>query len=130
MKIRVNKSQFTRYNGINGIQVDLMLNPMYDDRTYCKRTHPMYPNRPIDSFRMDILDFGTADGTDNIQLLSVKDTYYNFVVSGSHTPSGPISNGGQASSAIQGYSLHMSASAGLVIRDVSRTGSIVFETAE
>lgn len=122
-------AQFTRYHGINGIKVDLMANPMYDDNTYCKRYHPAYPGRPIDSFRMTILDFGGYNGDSNIKLISQKDTYKNFYVAGSHTPYGPVTSG-QATSAVSGYSLHTSGSAGIVMHDVSRGGELIFDLAD
>lgn len=69
-------AQFTRYRGPEGICVDLIKNPMYDSRRFCKRNHPLYPERPIDSARMTFLDFGSSEGESNIQMLKVKDTYY------------------------------------------------------
>lgn len=120
-------AQFTRYNGPEGIVIDIAKHPMYDDRTYCKRSHPAYPGIPIDSFRMDFLDFGSFNGEGNIKMLTVKDTYTNFYVSGSYTPMGPVKSG-QAGSAKAGYSLHTSGTAGLMIADVTRCSSLIFDT--
>jgi hypothetical protein len=88
-------AQFTRYRGPEGIVVDLSKNAMYDDRMYCKRMHPQYPNYPIDSARMTFLDFGASGGDQNIMMLKVKDTFRWGYVAGTHTPTGPI-KGGQA----------------------------------
>ena len=46
---------------------------MYDNRQYCKQTHPQYANIPVDSFRYTFLDFGgagTSEGraTNNIMM--------------------------------------------------------------
>lgn len=86
-------AQFTRYRGPQGIVIDLMTNPFYDDNTYCQRTHPAYPGIPIDSFRMDFLDFGDFNGQGNINMLTVKDSYINGYVAGTWSPSGPTKSG-------------------------------------
>ena len=43
-------AQFVHYQGLNGIEVDLMINPLYDSTLFCKRMHPVYTNKPIDSW--------------------------------------------------------------------------------
>lgn len=47
----------------------------YDDKMYCKRMHPQYPGKPIDSARFTFLDLGSSEGESNITLLRQKDTY-------------------------------------------------------
>jgi hypothetical protein len=117
-------AQFTRYNGPEGIVVDVTKNAFYDDRTYCKRSHPFYPNVPIDSFRMTVLDFGESQGQKNIQMISVKDTYINGYVAGTYTPSGPVTSGAMGS-AKAGYSLHTAGTMGVILRDPSRCGELI-----
>jgi hypothetical protein len=92
---------------------------MYDDRRNCKISHPLYPGKPVDSFRMTFLDFGSFQGDANIKMLTIKDTYQSFYVAGSWTPTGPVKSG-QATSNVNGYSLHVRGSAGIVLHDASR----------
>ena len=72
-----------------------MVNRMNDDRTYCKRMHPQYPNLPVDSARFTFLDLGTSNGAANMQMLKVKDTFRWGYTAGTVTPTGPV-KGGQA----------------------------------
>jgi len=120
-------AQFTRYRGPQGIVVDIMTNPFYDDRTYCKRSHPAYAGIPIDSFRMDFLDFGDFSGEGNIQMLTVKDTYINGYVAGTYTPSGPVTSG-MMGSAKNGYSLLTEMTGGIIVQDVSRCSSLIYDS--
>ena len=119
-------AQFKRYLGPEGIVVDLHLNSMYDSRDYCKRMHPQYPNLPVDSARMTFLDFGSEGGENNISMLKVKDTFRWGFVAGSHTPTGPV-KGGQAGSMKAGYDLFTEGTAGLLVRDVTRCGELIYD---
>lgn len=118
-------AQFTRYTGPQGITVDLMLNPLYDDLRYCKTFHPLYPEYPIDSARMTVLDFTAQGIASNIELLKVKDTFYYGYVPGMLGPNGPINNGGIMGSHKAGYSVAVQGTAGVVIRDVTRCGELI-----
>lgn len=119
-------AQFTRYNGPHGMTIDLMVNRMYDDRTYCKRMHPQYPNLPVDSARFTFLDLGTSGGESNMQMLKVKDTFRWGYVSGTVTPMGPV-KGGQAGAMKAGYDMFTEATAGLFIRDITRCGEFIYD---
>lgn len=122
-------AQFKRYLGPEGIDVMLNLNGMYDDRTYCKRMHPQYPNYPIDSARMTFLNFaseGKGSLDNNIMMLKVKDTFRWGYVPGTHTPTGPV-KGGMAGSLVAGYDMFTEGSAGVVIKDVTSCGEIIYD---
>lgn len=118
-------AQFTRYRGAEGICVDLIKNPMYDSRQYCKQMHPQYPNMPIDSARFTFLDFGGSDGVNNIQQLKVKNSFSHGYVPGTHTPSGPI-QGGMGAARQAGYDVWCQGTAGLFIRDITRAGELIY----
>jgi len=125
-------AQFTRYQGPEGIEVDLVLNPLYDDVKYSRRTHPDYPDRPIDSWRMTILDFGPAGENEsgnpegNIQMLKLKNFGRYGYVPGSVGPNGPV-KGGATMSAKAGCQYFIEDSAGIWVKDTSRTGEIIYE---
>ena len=68
-------AQFTKYIGVEGVEVELWYNPLNDSSKYSKRKHPQYKDRPLDSYRYTFLDFGTsmADGmaVDNVRMLKL-----------------------------------------------------------
>ena len=117
-------AQFTRYNGTVGINVDLVHNQMNDDNRYCKIYHPAYPGVPIDSFRMTVLDFSGEGGESNVQMITAKNTFHDFVVENAWGPSGAVK--GKVSSAKMSYSVHTSGTAGLLIKDPTRAGELIF----
>lgn len=117
-------AQFTKYVGPEGIEATLIKNPMYDSRRYNKRTHPQYTDKPIDSARMTFLDFGTSGGENNIMMLTVKDTYRWGIVLGTHGPNGPV-KGGQVAVKKAGYDMWTEGTAGLWIKDITRTGELI-----
>lgn len=119
-------AQFTRYRGPEGICVDLIKSPLYDSRVYNKRMHPLYPNMPIDSARFTFLDFGTSEGKNNIQMLKQKDTFTWGYHAGTYTPAGPV-KGGAVSNLKAGYDWFCTGSAGLLIRDVTRAGELIYD---
>lgn len=122
-------AQFTHYQGPEGIEVDLMLNPQYDNLKYCKKTHPEFNNRPIDSWRMTILDFEAPSSTSfgsNINFLEVKDTYKEGYITGTVGPNGPI-KGGATTKLIGAYERFVEGSAGIQIVDATRTGELIFD---
>jgi hypothetical protein len=122
-------AQFTKYIGPEGICVTLIKNPMYDDKFYCPEMSPFKANMPIDSFRFTFLDFGkNKDMENNIEFVSVEDTYRWGYVSGTVTPTGPV-KGGSATSLTAGITYFMEGSAGVWMKDVSRCGELILDVA-
>jgi hypothetical protein len=119
-------AQFTHYQGPEGIELTLIKNPLYDSRKYSKRMHPLYPEFPIDSARMTFLDFGSSGGDNNIQMLTVKDTYRFGYTVGTVGPNGPV-KGGQAGVLKAGYDMFTEGTAGLWIKDVTRCGELIYD---
>ena len=117
-------SRFVKYNGIYNEQITLRYISMYDDRRNCLQSHPLYPGKPVDSFRMTFADFGSYNGDQNIKMLTVKDTYQDFYVAGSWSPMGAVKSG-QATSNVNGYSLHVRGTAGIVMHDPTRGGELI-----
>lgn len=119
-------AQFTRYNGPEGIVVDIVKNPMYDSREFCKRMHPQYPNIPIDSARFTFLDFGSSGSDNNIMMLKMKDSFKHGYTVGLVGPNGPV-QGGQVTSLKNGYDVGAQGSAGFWIKDVTRCGEYIYD---
>lgn len=118
-------AEFRRYTGPNGVVVDLVLNPQYDDLQYCKTFHPLYPEYPIDSGRMTFLDFSPYGIANNIELLKVKDTFYYGHTENMIGPNGPVKNG-KFGGLKAGYDVAIQGTAGIIIRDVTRCGELIF----
>ena len=119
-------AQYTHYQGPEGIEVTVTKNPMNDSRRFQKRTHPQYPDIPIDSARMTFLDFGSSGGQDNISMLKLKDSFRHGYTVGTIGPNGPV-QGGQAGALIAGYDIFTEGSAGLWIKDITRGGELIFD---
>jgi hypothetical protein len=125
-------AQFTHYQGPNGVEVSLMHTPVYDSKKYSKLEHPLYPGYTIDSGRMTFLDFGsTRQGTsgvsNNISIVSVKDTFRHFCITGSVGPMGPMTGGEKTSVAKAGYDVYVEGTGGLWIKDVTRAGELILD---
>jgi hypothetical protein len=116
-----------------------MLNPAYDNQYFQMKMHPVETNFTVDSWRADILDFGSSlqqgSGSSDPNISMVKEKYCDYSIShrGKWDPKSglPITDGGYGvAGAISGYSLNEEKSAGLMIADVSRCGAIYLATEE
>lgn len=131
-------STFSSYKGFT-VDINVTHNKAYDNQDFCPQPHPQYPNIPVDSWRADILDFGTSTqklgDIDNITALA--ETYANYYITynGKHynpwdMKAGkgglPIADGGLGTvgTHISGYSVHMEKSGGLLVVDPTRCGVI------
>lgn len=121
-------AQFTHYQGPEGIEVTVIKNPLYDDRRYCKRMHPDFPDMPIDSWRMTFLDFGRAgDSNSNINMLKVKDTYRYGYQAGTVGPDGKPVQGGAVTSLEAGCTWFVENTAGIWMVDPTRGGELILD---
>lgn len=127
-------SHFAKYTGFN-FDICVMQNDAFDDASICPQMHPTLTNRPVDSWRGEILDFGMSESamskseTDNIMF--VAQTYCDYNIS---SLSGkwkaydgktflPITDGGNGLlGGISGYSRLMEKSHGLLVVDATRCG--------
>jgi hypothetical protein len=129
-------SYFASYRGFT-VDIMVMENPAYDNLYYSPQRHPVKTNVPIDSWRADILDFGyskqqgTGGTTDNISMIAEEYCDYHITYNGKwygayDGKSGmPITDGGLGQAGgVSGYSIIREKSAGLMVADVTRCGSI------
>jgi hypothetical protein len=123
-------AQFVEYRGPAGINVTLVVNPLYDDPANCPEMHPIYTNMPVDSARFTFLDFGKTgkvdkmNMTDNIQFLQLKDGDRHGYVEGTVGPGGPIKGRG-TTSMIAGYTSFCETTGGIVVFDTTRCGELI-----
>lgn len=123
---------FASYKGFI-VEVQVMLNPAYDNQWFQPAMHPVHVNYTIDSWRADILDFGSTteqgSGRKDNNISMVMEEYCDYHIShrGKWDPKSglPITDGGLGlAGGVSGYTLIREKSAGLMIADVSRCGSI------
>jgi hypothetical protein len=116
--------QFVEYMGPQGIKVSLSIDSMYDDRERNKVYHP--DGGVAESYRYDILDVGTTDGEPNIRKVYVKGEE-NFM---GYIPGlrNPFSRGGERNimaNSTDGYEIHRGSICGAMVKDPSRTASLI-----
>lgn len=125
-------SYFTSFKGFI-VDINIIINPAYDNRWFQPRMHPVYTNYTVDSWRADILDFGSTEAqgaskTDpNISMVAERYCDYSIAYKGKWDPKSglPITDGGYGlAGGVSGYSLFEEKSAGVMIADVSRCGVI------
>jgi hypothetical protein len=120
-------AQFTHYRGPEGLDVTVVKNPLYDSRKYCKKMHPIYTDKPIDSWRMTVLDFGTSQGSDNIKMLKEKDTFTYGWKGGILDSSGKPVQGGPVSSMDRSVTFFISGSGAIHMTDPTRGGELILD---
>lgn len=79
--------------GPQGVELSLISYPAYDNPVNCRVPHPLYPDKPVDSGRLTILDFGStkADGNkNNIMMLTRENKFSYGHVPGRLTPTGMV----------------------------------------
>jgi hypothetical protein len=116
--------QFVEYMGPQGIKVSLSIDSLYDDRERNKIMHP--EGGVAESYRYDILDVGTTDGEPNIRKVYVKgqEDFMGYEPGLRH----PFSRGGERNimaNATDGYTIHRGSICGAMVKDPSRTATLL-----
>ena len=118
--------QFLEYRTVNGITFTLMHDPMKDDPIRNKLYHP--DGGLAESYKMDILDFGTANGEANIKKVAIKGDEEIFkYIPGMRDPYSPYNkttSPTMASTSVDGYEVHKMFIGGLKITNPMRTASL------
>jgi len=118
------RGQFLEYLGPNGIVVSLMHDPMKDDPERNKIKHP--DGGLAESYRYDILDMGMVDGEPNIQKVAIKgQSDIVGYVAGLRNPFTPDLANNIMSNPVDGYTVHRATHCGVMIKDPTRTASLI-----
>jgi hypothetical protein len=118
------RGQFLEYMGPNGIVVQLMHDPMKDDPERNKIKHPN--GGLAESYRYDILDMGMVDGEPNIQKVEIKGQ--GDIVgyeAGLRNPFTPDLANNIMSNPVDGYTVHRACYTGVMVKDPTRTASLI-----
>ena len=116
--------QFVTYDGPNGIKVNLSIDALYDDK---ERNKIMHPNGGVaESYRYDIMDVGTSAGEPNIRKVFVKgeEDGLGYILGLRH----PFASDGARNimaHSTDGYEVHRWAMCGAMVKDPSRTASLI-----
>lgn len=119
--------QFTTYKGLNGIELTLKHFPLYDNPVYNRKLHPI-TGKPLESYRMTIIDFGRRDGEANVQKVVRKGReLVMWYTGGSVAPGAGFSNSitTMRSNAKDGYSVHFLSEQGIRIADPTTSGELI-----
>ena len=116
--------QFIEYMGPQGIKVNLSIDSLYDDRERNKIYHP--DGGVAESYRYDILDVGTSDGEPNIRKVYVRDQedIWGYEAGFRH----PFARNGEKSmmsNPTDGYTCHRGTICGAMVKDPSRTATLI-----
>ena len=115
--------QFVKYNMGNGASLELIHNPVYDDRESNFEIDPV-TGFPIESQRITFLDFSGQGNKSNIKLMHKQDGFAFAYIRGLYGPYGP-SNGGEAAHSGSYYEMHVEKSCGAHIEDVTKCGELI-----
>lgn len=115
--------QFVRYNMANGSSLELVHNPLYDDREINFEIDPV-TGFPMESQRITFLDFSGENKKSNIKIMNKKDGFAFTYVEGMYGPYGP-KNGGSSAHSGSYYEMHVEKTCGIHIEDVTKCGELV-----
>jgi len=117
--------QFVQYKMHNGAELELVHNPMYDDRSINFEIDPI-TGYPTESMRFTFLDFSGDSGASNVQLVNKKNGYKFGYVGGLVNPYGP-NKGNLMSHSGEYYSMHVSKICGVHIEDITKCGELILK---
>jgi hypothetical protein len=116
--------QYVKYRMANGAELELVHNPLYDDREINFEIDPV-TGYPMESQRITFLDFsGQGEGGSNIQLMNRANSFKLAYIHGLHSPYGPVNNKAAAHSGDY-YEMHVQKQCGIHIEDISRCGELI-----
>ena len=116
--------QYVKYRMANGAELELIHNPLYDDREINFEIDPV-TGYPTESQRITFLDFsGIEAGNSNIQIVNRANSFKLAYIHGLHSPYGPVNNKAAAHSGDY-YEMHVQKQQGVHIEDVSRCGELI-----
>jgi hypothetical protein len=119
--------QFVRYNMANGSSLELIHNPLYDDREINFEIDPL-TGFPKESQRITFLDLSGQGNSSNIKLVKRKDSFTFGYVEGMFGPYGP-KKGGTAAHAGDYYEMHVGKVCGVQIDDITKCGELILTRA-
>ncbi len=121
--------QFTTYKMLNGIELTLKHFPLYDNVVYNRKLHPI-SGKPLESYRMTFIDFGSRDGEANVQKVVRKDREMSmWHVAGSVAPGvgHAKSSSTLRANSKDGYTVNFLTEQGIMIKDPTTSGELIMD---
>jgi hypothetical protein len=115
--------QFVKYQMANGATLELIHNPLYDDREINFEIDPV-TGYPVESMRFTFLDFSNGGGH-NVKRMKYNKGYKLGYVAGLTDPYGPVTSNKLMSHSGDYYEMHVVDECGVHIEDVSRCGELI-----
>ena len=124
--LKYNEAQFAGAILVNGIKVNILLDPMKDSWVINQITHPQ--GGLAQSYVYDIWDVGTTNGEPNVMKVAVKgmEEYFAYIpgMRDPFTPGSPLKPK-LAATPVDGYRIDKMFIGGLVIKNPLKTGRII-----
>lgn len=126
-RIVLDEGQMMSYVFVNGIKINFILDKMKDNTIFNTLPHPS--GGPITSYIYDIYDFGSTNGTPNVQQIKVKDyeELYGYVA-GMRDPFQPYNNLStprMMSTSKDGYAVYKQWAGGIHVNNPKKTGRYI-----
>lgn len=114
--------QFVKYRMANGIELEMVHNPLNDDRNLHTEVNPL-TGKPYESEKITFLDFAGDSAKSNIRKMKKENGYAFGYVEGMYGPTGP-SKGGKMAHAGSYYEMHVEDHMGVQIDDPTKCGML------
>lgn len=125
--ISLDEGQIAKYISVNGIEFNVVLDPMKDDPVRNKMWHPK--GGLVSSRIYDIWDVGTSNGESNIKRVAVKDNeeFFKYIpgMRDPFTPYNKPTTPQMTASSVDGYSVYKQYIGGMKLMNPLRTGRIM-----
>lgn len=116
--------QFVKYRMANGAELELIHNPLYDDKEINFEIDEV-TGYPTESMRFTFLDFSEGKGGPNVQIMNKNNGFKLGYVGGLQTPYGPSTKNSLMSHSGDYYEMHVQKQAGVHIEDVTKCGELI-----
>lgn len=122
--------QFLTYKGINGIEMTVVHQPLYDDPVHNRQLHPV-TGRPVESYRATFIDYGMYGGESNIIKVAKKDREsVMWYTGGSTGPAGHNNSSSRmGSSSFDGYKVEVLSESGIMLQNPMSCGELILAVA-
>ena len=122
------QGQFRTVKFLNGVELTVKEFDPYNDLTHNRELHPI-TQKPVESYRMTILNFGMKNGKNNIRKVCLKDSENAmWYTAGSTDPFGGVAKSMSTlrSGTIDGYRVDFLAECGIQMQDPTSAGELIF----
>lgn len=123
------QGHFSTVKFMNGIELTVKEFEPYNDVTQHRSLHPI-SQKPLESYRFTILNFGRKDGKSNIRKVALEGSEMAmWHVSGSTDPFGLVANSisTMKASGIDGYEVHFLSQCGIMVEDPYSCGELIMK---